>query len=250
MNRFILTLLFLICIPALRAQDVAYLVAEGKQLEKAMKEEEAMKKYQEALGLSPNDLRALVHASLLTGAMGNRMTDSKQQASTLDAARTYAASALRTDSTDADANYAMALASGRQAMVTGGKEKAAQLRSMKVHADAALKSAPEHARATHVLGRWHYEVSRLNMAEKTALKVLFGGLPQASMTQAVASFEKVRQLEPTFVGNYLDLARAYRENGRSDLAIEALTRMQKLPPKTLDDAGYKAEGKKLLDSLM
>ena len=45
------------------------------------------------------------------------------------------------------------------------------------------------------------------------------------------------------------LAKAYKENGQSDKAIDVLTKMQKLPPKTQDDPGYKAEGKKFLESL-
>jgi len=250
MQRFFFLCLILLLRGSAYTQDVAYLVSEGQQLEKAMKDDEALKKYQEALGLAPNDLRALVRTSLLTGTVSARLTDRKQQAAGFEAARTYAASALRADSNDADANCAMAIACGRLAMVSSVKEKAALLRSMKDHADTSLRISPDHARANHTLGKWHYEVTKLNMAEKTALKVLYGGLPPASMEQAVSRFEKVRALEPSFVLNYLDLARACKENGRSDKAIEVLTRMQKLPPKTTDDAGYKAEGKKLLESLM
>ncbi len=138
---------------------------------------------------------------------------------------------------------------GRMAMIKSGKEKVQHVRDIKKYADAALASNPNHFRALHVLGKWHLEVTMLNFAEKAALKVIYGGLPEASLPLAVLNFEKARAIDPWFVLNYLELAKAYKENGQSDKAIEVLTKMQKLPPKTQDDPGYKAEGKKLLESL-
>jgi FimV-like protein len=62
--------------------------------------------------------------------------------------------------------------------------------------------------------------------------------------------EKCRRKNPNYLINYLDLAKAYKANGQSDKAIEILNRLVKLPPKTADDSGYKAEGKKLMESLL
>ena len=231
------------------SQDVNYLIKEGEQLEIAMKDEEAVKKYQEALKLSPNDLKALVKTSEMNSIIGNRQKDKKKKEEYYNAARTYAESALKVNATDADANYVMSMAMGRMAMIKSGKEKVQHVRDIKKYADAALASNPNHFKALHVLGKWHLEVTMLNFAEKAALKVIYGGLPEASLPLAVLNFEKARAIDPWFVLNYLELAKAYKENGQSDKAIEVLTKMQKLPPKTQDDPGYKAEGKKLLESL-
>ena len=231
------------------SQDVNYLIKEGDDLVKAMKDEEAVKKYQEALKLSPNDLKALVKTSEMNSIIGNRQKDKKKKEEYYNAARTYAESALKVNTTDADANYVMSMAMGRMAMIKSGKEKVQHVRDIKKYADAALASNPNHFRALHVLGKWHLEVTMLNFAEKAALKVIYGGLPEASLPLAVLNFEKARAIDPWFVLNYLELAKAYKENGQSDKAIEVLTKMQKLPPKTQDDPGYKAEGKKLLESL-
>ncbi len=231
------------------SQDVKYLINEGDQLVKSMKEEEAVKKYQEALKLSPNDLDALIKTSEMNSIIGNRQKDKKNKEEYYNAARTYAESALKINATDADANYVMALAMGRMAMIKSGKEKVQHVRDIKKYADAALAVNPNHFKALHILGKWHLEVTMLNFAEKAALKVMYGGLPPASLPLAILNFEKAKAIDPWFVLNYLELAKAYKENGQSDKAIEVLTKMQKLPPKTQDDAGYKAEGKKLLESL-
>jgi hypothetical protein len=238
----------MICLSAI-SQDVNYLVREGEQLEKAMKDEEAVKKYLEALKLSPNDLKALTKTSEMNSIIGNRQKEKKKKEEFYNAAMTYAQSALKVSAADADANYVMALALGRKALISSGKEKVQKVRDIKKYADAALAVNPNHIRALHVLGKWHLEVTTLNFAEKAALKVIYGGLPPASLPLAILNFEKARGLDPWFVLNYLELAKTYKENGQSDKAIEVLTKMQKLPPKTQDDPGYKAEGKKLLESL-
>jgi tetratricopeptide (TPR) repeat protein len=231
------------------SQDVNYLIKEGDDLVKAMKDEEAVKKYQEALKLSPNDLNALVRTSEMNSIIGNRQKDKKKKEEYYNAAKTYAESAIKVSATDADANYVMALSMGRMAMIKSGKEKVQNVRDIKKYADAALAINPNHFKALHVLGKWHLEVTMLNFAEKAALKVVYGGLPPASLPLAVLNFEKAKAIDPWFVLNYLELAKAYKENGQSDKAIEVLTKMLKLPPKTQDDPGYKAEGKKLLESL-
>ena len=82
------------------------------------------------------------------------------------------------------------------------------------------------------------------------LGLLFGGLPDASMEKAIEWMEKAREADPYYVLDHLDLAKAYRTIGRSEKAIDVLNRLVKLPPRTPDDAGYKAEGRKILESLL
>ena len=249
-TRLLLSILLLLLSSNSPAQDVAYLVKEGEQLQKAMKDDEALKKFQEALRIAPSDLPALVKASESNSIIGNRQTDFKRKREYFSAARTYAESALKADSAHAGANYAMAMAMGRMALISSGKEKVQYVRDIKTHADACLNADPNHVRGLHILGKWHSEVTNLNFAEKAALKLIYGGLPPSSYADAIKAYEKARTLDPSFVLNYLELAKAYKSNGQSDKAIEVLTRMQRLPPKSADDPGYKAEGKKLLESLL
>jgi hypothetical protein len=46
------------------------------------------------------------------------------------------------------------------------------------------------------------------------------------------------------------LAKSYKANNNPSKAIEILQQLVKLPIRTPDDAALKAEGQKLLDSLM
>ncbi len=241
---------FLFCYVTAFEQDVNYLVQEGNALEKSMKDDEALLKYTEALKLAPSDFSALVNTSRLYSITGARIKDKKKQVEYLQAARTYAASGLLVGQDSAQSHYVMALAMDKLALTAGGKEKATYLREVKKHADSTLLINPKHIGALHLLGKWNMEIATSSVTEKAALKVLYGGLPSASLQVSIINFEKAKQGDPWFVANYLELAKAYIANGQTDKAIEALNRMIKLPPRTADDAGLKTEGKKLLESLL
>ncbi len=99
------------------------------------------------------------------------------------------------------------------ALNSSTKEKVAASRSIKKYAELALKYDPKNAGAWHVLGRWNYGVATLNLAERTAAKALFGGLPEGSLDRAIACYKKSMRYDPDYLLNYLELGKAYKEKG-------------------------------------
>ncbi|MEI8074859.1 MAG: tetratricopeptide repeat protein [Bacteroidota bacterium] len=89
----------------------------------------------------------------------------------------------------------------------------------------------------------------LSGIKKMAVKLFYGGLPNGDLDSAISYFEKCRVLDPYFAINYLDLAKAYRDNHRPSQAIEILNKLVKLPTRTGDDAAIKAEGAKMLNDI-
>lgn len=245
----ILSVIALIFACMVYAQDIDAVLGEAEKFEKDLKETEALNKYKEALQIQPANLKALWKASELTGRIGNRLKDEKQRVGYFTTAETYADAALKENHQDADANYVKAATAARFTTITGGKEKAGYLRDMKNYADSALMINPNHARALYILGRWNYDIYNLNTLEKGAVKVLFGGMPKASLEAAIQNFEKARVADPLLIIDYIDLANAYVKFHRTDKAIEVLNKMIKLPPRTQDDQVFKTQGKELLASL-
>lgn len=250
MKKIFTLIAFSLGLSFVQAQDVNYLLAEGAQLEKEMKDAEALKKYQEALQLSPTDIKALAKASELNTIIGNRLTDKKSRQEYFDAATTFAQTALKVNEQDADANYVMALALSRSSVNSGIKERMDAIKDIRKYLDKSLAADSSHYKSLHLLGKWNADVTGYSVPEKAALKVAFGGLPSTSYASAIDLMEKSRRKNPNYLINYLDLAKAYKSNGQSDKAIEILNRLVKLPPRTADDNGYKADGKKLLESLL
>jgi tetratricopeptide (TPR) repeat protein len=234
----------------LYAQDVNVLLKEADNLEIKLKEPEALDKYKEVLVLEPNNIKALVKATELSCSIGGRLKDKNDKKLQYETALAFAKRAFAAAPNNADACYAMAVASGRMTDVeTENKKIVAFVKDIKVYADKALAINGNHGKANYAAGKWHFEMVNLSGLKKAAVKVFYGGLPEASLDSAIVYMEKSRKYEPYFVINYLDLAKAYQQDNQPTLAIEVLQKMVRLPLRTADDAALKAEGQKMLDGL-
>lgn len=232
-----------------KAQSVTDMMEEARQLEKQMKESDAFEKDKEILKIQPNDLDALNQASQLCSRIGNRQKSKDDKVNYFNQAKSYAQKALAVNPNSADANLSMAIAMGRIALISGAKDKVAASKDIKKYAELAIKFNPQLGQAYHVLGKWNYEVANLNVFERGAAKMLFGGLPDGSLQNAVTNYEKCMQLDPGFLLNYYELARAYKANDQQDKAIDVLKKALTLRSITQDDASIKADCKKMLDDL-
>jgi len=237
---------FLLTIHSISAQDAVALIKEGDRLESLMNERGALEKFKVALQLHPINIYALNKCSELCSRIGKREPTEKSRGAYFEAAKTYAGAALRISPNHAEANCVMAIALGRTSLEKSGKEKINAAKEIKKHVDLAIKSDPMNYKAWHVLGRWHYEISSLNVIERGAVKVLFGGLPKASITESIKAFEKAKALAGGFILNQFEMARAYKKDGQKAKAIHILTAMLQQPNHTEDDEIIKADGRKLL----
>jgi tetratricopeptide (TPR) repeat protein len=228
------------------AQDSNAILKDAERLESIPDEKSAFNKFKEALKLMPSNIYVLSKCSELCSRIGAREKNTKTRDSYYAAAVIYAKNALKIAPNNDEANVAMAIAVGRTVLVKSGKEKISAVKDIKRYADNALKVNSQNFKAWHVLGKWNYEVSNLNMMERAATKVFYGGLPDASLKGSIHAYEKAKSLNPNFMLNYLELAKAYNRNDERPKAISQLKILLTLPMKTEDDPRIKAEATKLL----
>ena len=243
---FFITLIFLPFFNSV-AQDVKNLANEGARLEAIPDETAAFHKYREILKIQPLDINALNKCSELCSRIGKRQTISKVRDDYYSAAKTYASIALKINPANSEANCVMAMVLGRSSLAKTGKEKIANAKEVKKYVDIALKNDPQNYKAWHILARWHYEITNLSLLERTAVKLLYGGIPPASINESIYAFEKARAISPGFILNYYEMARAYRQMDKNEKAIACIRLMLTLPNQTEDDPEIKEQGKKLLD---
>jgi uncharacterized protein YutD len=233
-----------------KSQEVNVLLKEADNLEIKLKEPEALEKYKQVLLIDAKNIKALVKSSELSSAIGARLADKKEKQIYFQTAFSYAQRAMAANENDADANYLMAMASGKMTDIeTDNKKVVAYVKDIKTFADKALQINPKHAKANYTLGKWHYEMVNLSGFKKAAVKLFYGGLPDGTLDNAILFMEKCKMYDPYFVLNYWDLAKAYQQDNKPTKTIEVLQKLVKLPLRTLDDAGYKSEGQKLLTQL-
>lgn len=235
----------------LNAQTVSGFIQQAEQLERQLKEPEAIRIYQSVLLQEPTNVSALCKLAELHTVLANKETNDKKNKKLLtETAYAFAKRAYAADSNRVESNYVMSMASGNLTdFESDNKKVVSYVRDVRYYADRAIAIQPNYGKAQYVLGKWHYEMVKLNAFKKAAVKLFYGGLPEGDMNKAITHMERCRQLEPYFVSNYLDLGRAYKENRNPTKAIEILSQLQKLPNRNSADPIMKAAGAELLSTL-
>ena len=117
------------------------------------------------------------------------------------------------------------------------------------HASKAVKLDPRSDYAWHMLGRWHQAVTELDPLTRGIVKVVYGGLPAASLEDAQECFEKAIQLKPDRLAQHLELGRTLAMMDRKEEARRYLQRGLAMPEREKDDPGTKDRGRKTLETL-
>jgi len=135
-------------------------------------------------------------------------------------ATAYARRAVALNPGDAEGHFQLSRALGRTALALGPRERVKYGIEVREHALSALKVAPKHPGALHVMGVWNAEIMRLNGFSRAVAKAFLGGqvFGTASWSEAVRYLELAVQIEPERLVHRLDLARIYRDMGRTDEA--------------------------------
>jgi len=145
--------------------------------------------------------------------------------------RTWAEGALRADSTDPNAHFALALVLGRLSRTRGGKERVRFARVIYDEARRAVQLDPLHDGAYHILGMWNAEVKRLSGITRFFAKTLFGAgfMDRATWDSAVVNLERAVVLNPRHVYHRLELAGVYLDLAQPAKAIDQLQAIGGLP---------------------
>jgi tetratricopeptide (TPR) repeat protein len=251
-NAFCLKIIFLFFIllafgtTTLVAQKFEELCRSGTAMEKQLNEKKALYYFGEAQKLNPTDLKVLYKCSELCGRIGARETNKTSKEKYFTSSLSFAQMALKHHPQSDESNLAVSIAQGRIALSKSGKEKVNAVKEIKLYAQRAININPNNAKAWHVLGKWYFEVSSLNFVEKAAIKIIYGGLPDASFEKAVQAYEKAAALSPHFLLNFLELAKAYEKLDQKSKAVSCLIKIKEDNTFTEDDLFIKKQAEELL----
>ena len=228
------------------AQKFEELFQKGVAMEKQLNEKKALFYYCEAQKIKPSDLSVLYTCSELFGRVGAREKKQDEKEKYFSSSLSFARMALKLHPQSDESNLAMSIAQGRIALSKSGKEKITAVKDIKLYAQRALNINPNNSKAWHVLGKWYFEVSNLNFLEKAAIKIIYGGLPDASFEKAVQAYEKAAVINPHFLLNYLELAKTYDKLGQKTKSLLCLNKIKEDNTYTEDDLFIKKQAEALL----
>ncbi|MFB6098326.1 MAG: tetratricopeptide repeat protein, partial [Salinibacter sp.] len=180
--------------------------------------------------------------------LGQATDDEAKRATYYENALDVAKAGLAADSTSARAHLAMAVAQGRAALNAGTQERIRRSRAVKRHADRAIALDSTLAGAYHVRGRWHREVEALGFFKRAIVRTIYGGLPEASLEQAVQDFKRAIELNDK-VFHHLELAKTYLQMDRPEAARRELKTALNMPGDDPFAPQYKKEARKLLKEI-
>ena len=247
----------LACAPAaLRAQDVAALLAAGDSAYDTYRAADAVRAFEAALAIDSlrydaNWKAARSMVDIAKQIAGGADSLKRRRDSIYARARGYAERALRVDSSDAAAHFARALVLGQLSRTRGGKERVRFARIIFDEATRAIALDSMHDGAHHILGAWHAEVKRLSGIQKFFAKTLFGGgfLDRGSWEEAIAHLQRAVALRPGYVFHRLELAEVLVDRKRYSEARDLLATIPSLPQSDVMDAQYQRDAAALAERI-
>lgn len=135
----------------------------------------------------------------------------------------------------AAAHACAAVSYAKRCTLAGIKEELACSRLLKLEAEKAIALDPRQDIAYYLLGRWNYGVANVNLFSRGFVKLVYGGLPNASTGQAISCFKKAIDLAPNRILYHAGLAMTYDATGQKDLAMAEWVRCRQLTPAGPED---------------
>ncbi len=248
------TLLILFAVTALSAPvalslDADEWVAKAESLEKDGKSREALAAYTEADKLRPNRASILVKIAKQHGDLMTEIKSDEDRKAEGALALKYSRDAVRVHPKNSDSHLSVAISLGKLVEFMGNREMVEASREIKSEADTALRLDPKSDYAHHLLGRWHQKMADMGMATRAIAKIVYGGLPDASLEEALAHFKEAEELRPDRLIHKIEYGRTLAMMGRKDEAKTALAAALAMPSREKDDAEAKQRGEVTLAGL-
>ncbi|ACB73875.1 hypothetical protein [Opitutus terrae] len=139
----------------------------------------------------------------------------------------------------------VAIAAGKLARVSGPRRRIDYARMAHTWATRALQLDPDYALAHHVLGQWHCEVATLNAPTRWLARMM-GGLPPASLSEAIAHLRRAVELAPDRPAHHAALGFALLAAGERDAARASLEQALALPSRDAHDTIEQARARQAL----
>jgi hypothetical protein len=247
MKRLLSVLLILLINYISNGQTVNEYLQRAKNLIAKLDESSAYPILLKAVKADNKNIEALTKAAYYATREGSRAKNKEIRNAYFQQSKIFIDAALKINTNDVEANYVLSVVLGRIALASSSKEKVALSRQIKEVVDKTLKLNPNHAGAWHALGRWNYELSQLSFVEKSAVNMLFGGLPTGDLKASILAYAKSIQYHPTAILYYLDYSIALHKNNQNELAVTQLQKLLTITNETQDDANIKKQAQAYLE---
>ena len=240
----------LLCPFSLFAQDYQTFVKKGDEYYQKFDNANALKEYEQAYQLAPNEFDVLVKLIRAYNDVAEDLDSKESQKLYFEKAAEYAELLAEKFPGKAETHYWLSMCYGNLALFRGGREKVKLSRTVEENAKKTIELDPNHAGAYVVLGVYYKELANLNRFLKVFAKAFFGGLPDGTNEDAIQALQKAIELNTSYlVYAYVQLGETYEKMKKKDKAIEQYQIALTLPVVDHMDDAWKTRAEKRLKKL-
>jgi Flp pilus assembly protein TadD len=214
---------------ALAAADADALVQQALAAEARFDTSAALVLFQQADALRPNDAVILQKISREYSDSTADTPDVAEKRRRCTEALAYARRAAALQPHNAVNVLSLAICYGKLGLYSDTRTKIEYSRLVKQYAEEALALDPDYDYAHHVLGRWNYEVASLGLGTRLLVRVIYGGLPDASTAEAVRQLRRATELSPRLPAHRVELGFALLADGQRAAARQAFEQALAMP---------------------
>lgn len=245
--RAIFVLLALAALPAARADDA--MLREALAAEAQLDSRRALELFLQIQPQRPNDAVVAQKIAQQYSDLIVELRDVEEKKRYARLALEWSERAVQLDPKNAVAVLSLAVCHGKLGTYSDTRTKVKYSRLVREEAERALALDPNYAWAHHVLGRWHREVANLGATARFFVKLFYGGLPDASVAEAVKHLERAVALQPDDLNHVLELGFAYAAAGDTDKARALWERGLAMASRGKHDEPAKQRAREALASL-
>lgn len=250
MKTAVLLLLLLSLLPAGRAAaSVDDLLREAQAAEAKLDAMRALELYRKADAAKPNDAFILQKIAKQYSDMVPDQTTDAARKQYAERGLEYAKRSFELEPTNAVYALSLAICHGHLAVVSDIRTKVEYSRLIKQQAELSLRLDPNYAWAHHLLGRWHYEVAQFGGVARFFAKLLYGGIPPASVEEGISHLKRATELEPGELNHWIDLGFAYAAAGKKAEAKRNIEHGLAMPNRSKHDPTAKQRARERLKAL-
>ncbi len=228
--------------------------SEGLALEKAFRVEAALEKFESTIRQNPKNTEALTHASRMLSNIGGRLpkAENNKKLQLYEKAKVYAEKSIQLNPSNPENRLAYVISLGLQSEIaTNPHDKVRYAQDIHSEATKILQLDSTFAEAYFILGKWQYELSRLNWMELMACRIFFGGFPEGiSLDRSLEYFQQANAYKQDYILFLYGLASAQHALGENDKATQSLQKALSLPLAEPDDATRKERCQALLRQIV
>jgi tetratricopeptide (TPR) repeat protein len=228
------------------ATPVESLIKMGEVYDLKFEPTAALKFYQDAEKLEPNNVRVLVRMARQYRHLSTDASSTSEKLRLGGIALDYAQKAVAADPSNAEAYCSVAISYGKVLPLQGKKEQAQATPRIKSAAEKAIALDPRNDLAWHVLGKWHRVLADVGGVKRAFASALYGGLPTGTNADAVHCLQKAIQCNPRRPMHYIELGRTYAQMDNNAEAKRLIQKGLSMPNTDKDDPETKEKGREVL----